>query len=80
MLITHKQVIFCQNCYITLFIKKSLFLSLYILAYCYLSCYSLLVYLLMSFAIFVAFLEVLVLKRIINKSIITYIVSILGLT
>jgi hypothetical protein len=33
----------------------------------------------MSFAIFVAFLEVLVPKRIINKSLITYIISTLGL-
>jgi hypothetical protein len=34
----------------------------------------------MPFAIFVAFLKVLVLKRIINKSLVTYIISTLGLT
>jgi hypothetical protein len=55
-----------------------LFLSLYVLAYCCLSCYSLLVYLSMPFAISVAFLEVLVRKRIINKSLITYVISTLG--
>jgi hypothetical protein len=78
MLIICEQVIFCQNCYIIFFIKKSLFLSLYILAYYYLSCYNLLVYFLMFLAIFVAFLEVLVLKRIINKSLITYVISTLS--
>jgi hypothetical protein len=71
---------FRQNCYITSLVKKSLFLSLYTLAYCYLSYYSLLVYLPMPFAIFIAFLKVLVLKRITNKSLITYIINTLGLT
>jgi hypothetical protein len=75
MYITHKQVTFRQNCHIISLIKKSLFLSLYILTYCYLSCYSLLVYLSMPFAIFVAFLKVLVQKYIINKSLITYVIS-----
>jgi hypothetical protein len=77
--IAHKQVTFRQNCHITPFVEKSLFLSLYILAYRYLSCYSLSVYFLMPFAIFVAFLKVLVLKRIVNKSLVTYMISTLGL-
>jgi hypothetical protein len=73
-------VTFRQNCYITPSVKKSLSLSLYTLAYRYLSYYSLLVYLPMPFAILVAFLKVLVLKRIVNKSLITYVISTLGLT
>jgi hypothetical protein len=78
MLVAHKQVTFRQNCYIIPFIKKSLFLSLYVLAYCCLSCYSLLVYLSMFFAILIAFLKVLVLKCIINKSLVTCVISTLG--
>jgi hypothetical protein len=48
------------------------------LAYRRLSCHSLLVYLPMPFAILVASLEVLVLKRIINKSLVTCVISTLG--
>jgi hypothetical protein len=78
--VAREQVTFCQNCHITPPVEKSLSLSLYILAYCRLSCYSLLVYLPMPFAILVAFLEVLVLKRIVNKSLVTCVVSTLGWT
>jgi hypothetical protein len=61
-------------------VEKSLFSSLYALAYCRPSCYSLLVHLPMPFAILVAFLEVLVLKRIVNGSLVTCAVSTLGWT
>jgi hypothetical protein len=78
MYVAREQVTFRQNCHITLPVKKSLSLSLYVLAYRRPSYYSLSVYLPMPFAIFVAFLEVLVWKRIINKSLVTCTVSTLG--
>jgi hypothetical protein len=78
MYIAREQVTFCQNCHITPPVEKSLSLSLYVLAYRRPSCYSFSVYLPMPFAISVAFLEVLVQKRIINESLITYVINTLG--